>query len=436
MKLLFVNPSITPGTSRDAMEPLVFGVLASLTPDCHDITFTDERLGDDPFGHEADLVAITVQTYTASRAYAIARDYRDRGIKVVLGGFHTSLCPDESLEHADSIVIGDAEAVWSTLLTHAENGTLRKRYLGGPHAIDHMQVDRRIFAGKRYAPIHVVQTSRGCRFHCEFCSIHAMYGADLQFRDVDDIARELRALPRRQVVFADDNFFASIDRVNALLDAMEGMNLTWACQASVDLSSQPDLLARLRRAGCVSVTVGFESLHPESLAQMRKPWNHRYGNYRNAVQRFREHGIMVYGSFACGYDHDTPEEIAECLAFALDAKLFLANFMPLTPTPGTELYDRLRAEGRLLHEQWWLDPEHRYGDVVYQPARMTPEQLRDACWNARRQFNRYRAIAQRAFDHRANFASLKHAGLFLAANLASRREIRRKQGQYLTREDR
>jgi radical SAM superfamily enzyme YgiQ (UPF0313 family) len=177
--------------------------------------------------------------------------------------------------------------------------------------------------------------------------------------------------------------------------------------------------------------IGFESLDQRNLQQMNKGWAVQDGDYAASLRKIREHGIMVYGTFVFGYDYDTAEAFDACVDFALRSRFFLANFNPLTPTPGTALYRRLAAEGRLLHDRWWLAPEFRYGQALFRPRGMSPEQLAEGCYRARRAFNTFRSIFRRALDWRTNCRSPGRLGAFLLGNFISRREIRRKQGMAL-----
>jgi radical SAM superfamily enzyme YgiQ (UPF0313 family) len=187
----------------------------------------------------------------------------------------------------------------------------------------------------------------------------------------------------------------------------------------------------LEKSGCTTAVVGFESLDAGNLQQMRKSWNLRAFDFDTAVRKFRDRGIMIYGSFVFGYDHDTADSFDRALEFALRSKFYLANFNPLTPMPGAALYDRLQSEGRLLHDRWWLAPDYRYGDATFRPRGMTPDELTEGCFRARRQFNRYSSICSRALDLAANGRDPYRLGLFAASNLVSRREIFRKQGRPL-----
>jgi radical SAM superfamily enzyme YgiQ (UPF0313 family) len=329
------------------------------------------------------------------------------------------------------VVIGDAESSWRQLIQDARAGRLERIYRGDFPALDGLRFDRSIFRGKRYRPVGLVQFGRGCRYACDFCSIHAFYGNRLRWRPLADVVEELKTIDRRYVFFTDDNLFNDEGRFRGLLEAIRPLRLRWSCQTSLDVAADPDLVRLMSASGCLSVMIGFESLDAASLREMHKSWHQKYGSYERLVQVFRDQGIMVYGGFVLGYDHDTIETFAATLQFALQSKLFLANFNPLAPTPGTPLYDRLRAEGRLLHDPWWLHPEFRYGDAMFQPSGMSGEELMAGCYRARTEFNRYRNIFSRSLDFRANCRSLRHAAAFWLANLTSRREIHRKQGRPL-----
>lgn len=418
--------------SNAAMEPLVFAILKSLTPPDVEVVLRDERIEKIHDDEPADLVAISIETFTARRAYQLAARFRLRGIPVVAGGHHPTLLPEEVLKHVEAVIIGDAEGVWPRVLADTAAGRLKRIYhqedpapLGGPRP------DRSIFAGKRYLPIHPVQFGRGCRFACDFCSVHAFYGSRLAHRPIAEVIAEIAALPGQMIFLVDDNLFADRNAAEALLRALIPLNIRWVCQVSIDVAADELLLDLMALSGCQCALVGFESLRRGNLEGMKKLPNLGFPDYPMAVARFRQRGIMVYGTFVFGYDEDDPTAFVETLDFALSSKLCLANFNPLTPTPGTELFRRLREEGRLLHPQWWLAPEFRYGMATFQPRKMTTQELSEGCFFARKRFNSYASIAGRAVDWRANCRNLHNLGLFLSANLTSRQEIYRKQGQLL-----
>jgi radical SAM superfamily enzyme YgiQ (UPF0313 family) len=432
MRISLLRPHLSDMRSSDALEPLAFAILAGLTPPEVELSFFDERLEDLPEDDTPDLAALSVETYTARRAYQIARGYRRRGVPVVLGGYHPSFLPDEALAWADSVVVGDAEEVWPRVVADARVGRLERLYRAPRQPpLAGLRFDRRIFAGKRYGRVAPVQYGRGCRFACDFCSIRTFYGSKTRQRPVAEVAAEIEALERRWILLVDDNLFVDRGRAEELFCALKPLGVRWGCQVSIDVAADEELLDRMAESGCVAALIGFESLSEGNLGQMRKRWNTRHGGYAAAVARLGERGILIYGSFVFGYDHDTVESFDRTAEFAIRSKLSLVNFSPLTPTPGSPVFERLKAEGRLLHERWWLDPGYRYGDATFRPRRMTAEQLEEGCLAARRAFYGAGSIFRRALDRRTHAAGVGRLGLYLALNLVARRELSRKLGRPL-----
>lgn len=429
MRITFIQPSIGGLRSSGAMQPLVFAILLSLTPPDVEVAFFDERLETISYDQPTDLVALTVETYTARRAYQIATRFRQRGIPVVMDGYHPTFMPEEALQHADSVVLGDAEGVWGQVVRDAQQGGLQRIYRQqGQPPLQGLKFDRSIFRGKRYTPLVPVQYGRGCRFACDFCSIHAFYGARLRQRPVHEVVAEIEELERKYILLVDDNIFTDVSKAEQLFRALVPLKIHWVCQVSVDIAENTRLLDLMAKSGCITATIGFESLNADNLKQMEKKWNLRHGDYTTAIRKFQDRGIMVYGTFVFGYDCDTVDSFDVTVEFALRAKFCLANFNPLTPTPGARLYDRLRTEGRLIHDRWWLDPNYRYGQATFHPRGMTADELTEGCFRARREFNKYSSIFKRAFAPRANCRSFHHLAAFLVSNLISRKEILSKQG--------
>ena len=432
MRITFIRPSLHGAPSSDAMEPLGLAVLAALTPRDVETRLLDERVEPLPPAAPTDLVALTVETYTARRAYQIAGEYRRRGVPVVMGGHHPTLLPDEALAHADAIVLGDAEGLWEQVVADAAGGGLRRVYeQAAPPPLAGMRVDRSIFRGKRYVGLTLVQLGRGCRHACEFCSVHAFYGHEVRQRPVGEVIEEIAQARARHVFFVDDDLFADPARARALCEALIPLRLRWSCQISSDMARDSGFVDLLRRSGCSTVLVGFESLDPANLRQMGKGWSGRDGGPASFVRALHAAGIMVYGTFVFGYDADTPAAFDATVDFAVRNRLLLANFNPLTPTPGTRLFDRLRREHRLLHPKWWLDPGYRYGQACFRPRGMTPQQLSDGCWRARRRFYSRASIVGRLARSPETLRSARRFFLYLGANLISRREVRAKQGRAL-----
>ncbi len=429
LKITFIRPNMTGVRSTDAMQPLAFAILAGLTPADVETVLIDERLEPIRYDDPGDLVAISVETYTARNAYQIAGRFRRRNVPVVLGGCHPTFVPNEALRFADTVVLGDAEGLWQQVMRDARTGRLQRVYQQPePPSVDGLRLDRGIFQGKRYASVIPVQSGRGCRFACDFCSIHALYGRRLRRRPVEAVVTEIEELGCKHVFFVDDNLFADTAQAERLFRALAPLRIAWSCQVSIDITRHPRLLRLMAASGCQAALIGFESFDERNLAQMKKRWNHKPDGYATAVRKLHDCGIMVYGTFVFGYDYDTVDSFDVALDFALRSNFLLANFNPLTPTPGTPLYGRLRAEGRLIYDPWWLAPDYRYGRAIFHPRKMTADELTEGCYRTRLAFNRHSSILRRALDWKANARNPYRLGLYLLANLVSRREIRRKQG--------
>jgi radical SAM superfamily enzyme YgiQ (UPF0313 family) len=431
-RVVFIQPCIgrrpgQPYVRSWQMEPLAIGVLAALTPPTWERVFYDDRM--EPMTEipeRADLVAITVETFTARRAYRLADACRRRGLRVALGGFHATLCPGEAGEHADAVCIGPAEGVWPRMLEDALAGRLRPVY----RAEDPMPVpaapDRSMYEGRNYFNLSLVETSRGCPFACRFCSITAFYRQRFRRRPVESILEDVRDLPvRRPIFFVDDNLGADRDSARALFKALVPLRRTWIGQISLDALRDPAFTRLMAESGCAGVLVGFESLFAEGLACMNKRAN-RPDEYGAALRRLRDAGIVVYGAFMFGLPGDTPQRVRDTVDFAVRERMFLAAFAHLMPFPGTPLYAEIQAAGRLRWPRWWLNPEYRFGQAVHHSEAFTAEHLEEQCMAARRRFFSWRAIAARAADRRANLRGVRRGLAYVGVNALMHRELARK----------
>jgi len=353
-------------------------------------------------------------------------------VPVVVGGYHPTFLPEESLRFVDAVVQGDAEGIWPRVLEDARHHKLQRLY-NQPQfpSLQDSKPDRSLFVGKRYAPITMVQYARGCKYNCDFCSIRAFYGSNLRQRPVAQVVEEIGTLPRKQVFFVDDNIFVDVPKAKELFRALIPLGITWWCQVSIDIAQDEELLSLMRASGCMGGTIGFESLDLRNLSQMKKRWSQRYGDYATSVRKLQDHGLMIYGSFVFGYDHDTVESFEPALEFAIEHKFFLGNFIPLTPTPSAPLFDRLKKEGRLIHDTWWLEENYQYGQATFHPRGMTADELTQGCYRSKTQFNTHHSILKRALAPKTNMRSLRRLGFFLLGNYISRREIHTKQGKIL-----
>jgi radical SAM superfamily enzyme YgiQ (UPF0313 family) len=437
MILTLIYPSVgrkkhAPYVRAWQMEPLSMAVLASLTPPDIETRFYDDRMEEIPYDEPTDLVAISVETFTALRAYRIAERFRQRGVPVVMGGYHATLAPDEVAQHADAVVVGDAETIWHEMLGDARRGQLRPVYSGRRNnVLAGLKPRRDIYSDKGYQRITLVEYARGCNFQCDFCSITAFHSARQKHRPARDVAEEMELTGSRRFFIVDDNIVSQPEKARELCREIEPLRVRWVGQASIHIAQDDQLLEMMARSGCYGVLIGMESLDSDNLRAMGKSWNVAAAGYEESLQQFRKHGLAVYGTFVFGYDNDDWETVRRSVEFAREQKLFLAAFNHLTPFPGTGLYDRLRKENRLLHDRWWLDPDGAVGDVTFQPARMTPDELQQACLQARREFYRWGSILERMIDFRANLRTVPLAAVYLGLNIQSHFDIDLRNGLQL-----
>jgi len=361
---------------------LAIPTLASLTPPQHEIRVFDENIEDIDYTWEADLVGISVRTMFARRAYSISGKFRERGVKTVLGGIHPSMCPEEALEYCDSVVVGEAENIWPALLQDAENGCLKRLYkaenfseLRASPAAVRTSLSREMYLQD------IVQTTKGCPYHCEFCSVYAFDGQKIRNKTIEQVIAEIQDIKsthskykkKNAIFFADDNIIANKKYARELFLALKEHNINWMCQASINISQEDELLGLMRDSGCGAVFIGFESISRENLATMHKEINLRY-DYVEAIKKIQSYGLLVHSSFIVGYDFDSPSTFDELIDFIQETKLLAPLINVLTPFPGTELFKRLEKEGRILHKDWSkYDTKH----VVFAPPMLSPKVLAD-----------------------------------------------------------
>lgn len=428
MKITFIRVNMFEYESSDAMKPLLFGIIKSLTPNRHEIDFIDERAEKLPEKIDSDIIAFSVETFTAKRAYILARKYKNDKNIIVMGGFHAAVMSDEMLEYADSVIIGDAEGAWVEFLSDCENGSPKRKYYSGEScSIAAPQTDESVYKHSYYG-IGVYQISRGCKFNCDFCSIKTMY-KHVRSKPPKVAAEEISRMREKIIFFADDNIFADKTAALALFKAIAPLKKRWACQISMDAARDDEILSAMKDSGCFLVLMGFESLNADSLREMHKSAN-AAADYSDVISRVYKHGLLIYGTFVLGCDGDIPDVFQKTYEFAVRNKLSITNFNPLIPMPGTGVYARLGSEGRLRYEKWWLSDKYRYGETAFIPKNMTPEELQYGCLKMRTDFYSVKCILKRLFSNRANFTPINFL-VYILANFISRREIHRKQGQIL-----
>ena len=356
---LFQNADLD--RNQRTLYPLGLGYLAAYAPEHWTVRLVDEQLEAVDLDAATDLVGISTTTMTINRAYELADGFRARGVPVVLGGIHASVCPDEALDHCDAVCIGDGEPLIATNLADAERGSLQARYHAEPGSLDGLRPPRRdIFPpGYGFLP---VSTSRGCPFDCAFCAIHSFYGGRYRQRPVAEVLDELASLPKghRVVFFSDGNLYgySPADRarfmelcrgIASLREAGKLPFSRWTAYGSVNALDDVEALDLAARAGCLALFVGFESINPASLEEMGKKLNLRFGvdSYERLVRNAQERGILVVGEIVVGADADTAAVLAETAAFLERIDFDLLRLQILQPLPGTRLFARLQAQGRL-----------------------------------------------------------------------------------------
>lgn len=430
MKITVIRVSMFEGKSHDAMKPLIFPIISGLTPKMHQINFLDDRIEELPNKLSSDIIALSADTFSAKRAYILAKKYKTENNIIVMGGFHATILPQECQVYVDVVIIGDAEDTWPRLLHDYENGKLQKKYISEYQApLSYIPSEHPAYEGKRYQRIGTIQFSRGCKYHCDFCSIKSMYPCNIQQKDIKCIIEEVKDTKETILFFIDDNLFMDKSSAIALFKAIKPLKKKWACQVSMDIALHDELLASMKESGCILVLIGFESLNRRNLELMNKSANLRQ-SYDEVIANIYKHKLMIYATFVLGYDYDTPETIRETMQFAMKHKFAVANFNPLIPMPGTKLYERLAEQGRLLYPKWWLQEGYCYGDTVYQPMKLSPEELRDLCKEVRFQYYSFINIVKRFIGNKIHRQWFR-CGAYFILNIVSALEIRRKQGRLL-----
>ncbi len=393
--------------------------IAAATPPEWEVSYWDENLlqGAPPWDPFPRAVGITVHLTFADRAYALARWYRNRGAKVILGGLHVTSCPEEAAPHADALAVGEGVQLWGRILRDVEAGTLRPVYRGDfrrPYGEEPLP-RRDLLCKRSFLTTTSLIATRGCHNRCDFCYMSTR-GLQMpyQMRDVEQVAEEFRGSREPYAVFTDNNLGSQPDYLRRLCRALRPLGKIWSAAVSVDLTDDPALIREMALAGCTGVFVGFESLQSQNLAEARKK-SPPAEDYARRVAVFHDSGIQVNGSFVLGFDHDRPDVFERTVDWIEENRLQCATFHVLTPYPGTPLFERLQSQGRLLHRDWRLyDTSH----VVFRPRHMTPEQLAEGySWCYGRLFSHRSIWRRRPSRLKAVAPYLATSYLYKRANL-------------------
>ncbi len=413
MKLELIVPATQENIRRrkkGLIPPLGLAMVAAVTPPEVEVSLTDENVTGIDFQKEIDLVGITALTVTAPRAYEIADNFRARGVKVILGGVHPSALPEEASQHADAVVIGEAEGIWPNLVNDFKANKLQRMYSQREWpSLLNLPIPRRdLFAKGAYYFRNTLSTTRGCPYACSFCSVTSFFGHTYRCRPVEEILKEIETLDHRQrIVFVDDNIVGNLKFAKELFRALSPYQIKWVSQASVTVARNDELLKLAAASGCMALLIGFETLSPANLAAVGKKVN-VVEEYETIIRKIHSHGIAIHGFFILGLDEDDEDVFERTVRFAQKMRLESASFVWPVPYPGTALYESLDKTGRIVTKDW----SQYESNVVFEPKLMSREMLQkgyDWVW---RKFYSLPSIWRRVGIARRNLRDLWAVNLY------------------------
>jgi radical SAM superfamily enzyme YgiQ (UPF0313 family) len=395
---------------KAVLPPLGLAMVAALTPPEVEVSITDENVTVIDFQKEIDLVGITALTATAPRAYEIADNFRARGVKVILGGVHPSFLPEEASQHADAVVIGEAEGIWPSLINDFKAKKLQKVYRQRERpSLANLPTPRRdLFAEGAYILKQTISATRGCPYSCSFCSVTSFFGHTYRCRPVQEILQEIETFNKRKLIgFVDDNIVGNPTFAKELFRSLVPYKIKWGAQASVMVAADDELLELAAASGCIALFIGFETLSSANLATIGKKVN-MVDEYETAIEKIHSQGIAIHGFFILGLDEDNEEVFERTVRFVQKMRLESAQFAWPVPYPGTPLYESLDRAGRIVTKDW----SQYESDIVFEPKLMSREMLqqrRDLIW---RKFYSLPSIWRRVGMVRRNLTALWAVNLY------------------------
>jgi len=405
MKIKLIDPALKGSHMRHTGKEvraiwfprLSLPIIAALTPPEHEVSITDETVEALDLNEPVDLVGIGAMSTYIPRAYEIAETYRAKGVPVVMGGIHASLMPDEALAHADAVVVGEAENVWGKVIEDAQHGRMKGIYKSEkPVDMSRIPMPRLdLLKRDRYMTANSLQTTRGCPFSCDFCSVTEFFGNTYRFRPVEQVAAEVRQLKERFnakfVAFVDDNIVGNRKYARELFTALIPLKIKWGSQGSLTMAKDDELLKLAMMSGCVSMFVGIESLSDETLKAANKKIN-KVSEYEESIRKIHDHGIMINAGFIFGFDTDDEGVFERTVRFVQKNRIALPTYHILTPLPGTKLFHKLQDQGRIFDYDWG---KYNSGNAVFYPKLMTPETLQEGYFWAFHETYKISSIARR-----------------------------------------
>ena len=394
---------------------LALHILSGLTPPEHEVRIIEEEMDDIDLEEECNVVGISCMTSNAVRAYFLAREFKKRGRTVVMGGVHPTLLPDEALQFADAVVVGEAEGVWEQVLADIQAGELKKRYHeANPSLERYVGMGSRRNYKKSLFDVIPVMTTRGCPYNCDFCCVHDLFGRKIRHSPVANVVRDIIESDGKMFIFLDDNIIGDPVYAKQLFQAIKPLRIKWAGQASLSFVKDTELIRLASESGCSALFFGLESVSLVQLDKMRKSIKSMV-KIKDAIQKVKDFGIYFHGSLIFGFDSDTKDTFPETLNFLEKNRISSASINVLTPYPGTQVFRSFKAENRLLTEDW------RYYDhstAVFQPRNMTPFELQAGRLWVLKEYTKISATLRRLFNH------MDHPLLHLAMNLGFQKACR------------
>jgi len=396
MRLLLITPRSSEKKPPIGVKipQLALHILASLTPPDVELTVIDEQIDDIDFTQNYDLAGISIMTANALRGYRIAQRLKERGTKIVFGGIHASVLPDEALKYGDSIVVGEAEGIWQKVIEDFKNNQLQKVYKPGPFDLNNSPLPRRdlnlepVILGYKWPGFF---TTRGCPYNCEFCSVSDIFGRKIRHLPVTNVIKDIENAESKIFLNLDDNVVGDTKYAKELFQALAPLKIEWGGQSTINIASDNELLKLCYKAGCRGLFIGVESISRKGSAGFKKTLKTVQENL-DAVKKIQDAGILFHPSFVFGLDDDTKEIFEDTLDFLDKAHITTATFNILTPYPGTRLYLRLKNEGRLITEDW---SKYNHSTVVFKPKNMTVEELIEGYYLLKKEFYSVSNICKR-----------------------------------------
>jgi len=421
MRLLLVSPSNKLGRKvlkAIKIPQLSLHILASLTPDDVEITLVDEEIKEIDSSLNFDLVGISCMTATANRSYQLSDRYRQRGSKVVLGGIHPTILPQEAIQHADAVVIGEAEGCWTDVMNDFRRGTLRKFYHEPEPDLAKVPFPRRDFhIDKALFRCVGLLTTRGCPYACEFCSVTDFYGRKIRHRPVSMVVEDIKRSGSNTFLILDDNVAGHPEYSKELFEALKPLDIGWVGQSSISLAKDREMLKLCRLSGCAALFFGLESVSPSSLMGMKKTLK-SIKETEEAIKIIQDEGIAFHPSIILGFDTDTKAIFDDTLEFLARTKLPTMALHVLTPYPGTQIYQRFKDQGRIISYDW---SHYNHHTVVFQPKNMTPQELAKGHQYVQSEFYSFSSILRHIPSLlRVSPVNLRRAFLFLLLNIAGK----------------